>query len=190
MPHAKIILASQSPRRIELLRQIVSDFEVIPSAIEEVIDPQRTPRENAVVLAVEKALWVASNNKGHFVLGADTLVVLDGEIIGKPIDRDDAYRILRRLSGREHQVITGVAIVNAAIFKDAASSTVAIKPLTDEEIFRYIDGGEPMDKAGAYAIQGEGAFMVSSYLRSFTNIVGLPMETVKDLLNQSGYGVG
>ena len=145
MPHAKIILASQSPRRIELLRQIVSDFEVIPSAIEEVIDPQRTPRENAVVLAVEKALWVASNNKGHFVLGADTLVVLDGEIIGKPIDRDDAYRILRRLSGREHQVITGVAIVNAAIFKDAASSTVAIKPLTDEEIFRYIDGGEPMD---------------------------------------------
>ena len=183
----KIILASQSPRRIELLKEITTRFEVIPSAVEETIDPQRTPLENAIDLAVKKAQWVARNNKGRFVLGADTLVVLDGEVIGKPSDRNDAHRILRRLSGREHQVITGVAIVNDSTFKDAAVSTVSIKPLTDEEISRYIDTGEPMDKAGAYAIQGKGAFMVSHYQGSFTNIVGLPIETVKELLQKSGY---
>jgi septum formation protein len=183
----KIILASQSPRRIELLRQITTRFEVIPSAIEEIIDPQRTPLENAVDLAVQKAQWVARKHKGRLVLGADTLVVLDGDVIGKPADRNDALRILRRLSGREHQVITGVAIVNDSIFKDAAVSTVCVKPLTDEEISRYVDTGEPMDKAGAYAIQGEGAFMVSRYQGSFTNIVGLPVETVRDLLRKSGY---
>ena len=187
MPHKKIILASQSPRRIELLQQITTDFEVIPSAIEEIFDPQRTPLENAVALAVEKAQSVARNHKGHIVLGADTLVVLDGKIIGKPTDQNDAYQILKRLGGREHQVITGVAIVNNSTFKDAAVSTVVIKPLTDEEIIRYIDTGEPMDKAGAYAIQGKGAFMVSSYRGSYTNIVGFPMETVKALLHQAGY---
>lgn len=187
MPH-KIILASQSPRRIELLKQITPDFEVIPSDIEEIFDPKRTPRDNAIALAVEKAQWVARNHKDCFVIGADTIVVLDGEIIGKPTDPNDAHRILKRLGGREHQVITGIAVINTSIFKDAVTSTVAIKPLSNEEIIRYIDTGEPLDKAGAYAIQGKGAFMINSYRGSYTNIVGFPVETVRDLLHQAGYG--
>ena len=187
MPQNKIILASQSPRRIELLKQLTSDFDVVPSAIEEIFDPQRTPRENAVALAVEKAQWVARKHKDCFVIGADTIVVLDDKIIGKPTDKNDAHKILRQLSGREHQVITGLAIVNSIVVKDAVASTVRFKSLTDDEITRYISTGEPMDKAGAYAIQGAGAFMISSYQGSYTNIVGFPLETVRDLLVQAGF---
>lgn len=183
----KIILASQSPRRIELLKQIMSDFEVIPSDIEETFDPQRTPRENAIALAVEKAQWVARKYKDCFVIGADTIVVLDDKIIGKPTDKNDAHKILRQLSGREHQVITGVAIVNSIVAKEAVVSTVNFKPLTDDEITGYISTGEPLDKAGAYAIQGQGAFMISSYQGSYSNIVGFPLDTVKDLLIQAGF---
>lgn len=185
----KLILASQSPRRVELLKRIERDFDVFPSSVEEVLDQERSPMENAVDLAREKARQVAGRYRGRFVVGADTLVTLGGRILGKPSDMNDARGILKFLSGREHQVVTGVAVVNdrGEIFADAETSAVSIKPLTEDEIDRYIDTGEPMDKAGAYAIQGAGSFMVESYRGSFSNIVGLPLETLDKLLKLSGY---
>jgi septum formation protein len=181
-----IILASRSPRRIELLQQITPDFQVIPSSVEEIMQPDRTPEENAIALAQAKAEEVARQHAGHLVIGADTIVVLDGEIIGKPEDKEDAHRILKRLSGREHQVITGVAVINSRPVQAATISRVTIKSLSDETIETYIATGEPMDKAGAYAIQGKGASLVESYSGSFSNIVGLPMETLKVLLRKAG----
>ena len=165
------------------------EFDVRPAAIEEKVDPTQTPTSNAMALALQKAKWVASRHRHCFVIGADTLVVLDEKIIGKPTDRDDAERILTRISGRPHQVITGMAVINpeGQSFEDAMSSTVQIKTLTREEIRDYIATGEPMDKAGAYAIQGKGAFMVASWSGSFDNIVGLPVESLRTLLQTAGY---
>lgn len=182
-----LILASQSPRRIELLKEILPDFKIVPSTVEEILQPGLTPVENALSLARQKALSVAKTYPGHYILGADTIVVLDDEIIGKPRDPEEARSILRRLSGREHQVITGLSLINAAPIEEATVSRVHIKPLSEEEIFRYVESGEPMDKAGAYAIQGNGAFMVSSYEGSYSNIVGLPLETTRRLLSRAGY---
>ncbi|MCH8158173.1 MAG: septum formation protein Maf [Nitrospinae bacterium] len=184
-----VILASQSPRRIELLKQLVADFRVIPSEVVEVFRADLSPEENAVTLGREKADWVARRHPGHCVIGADTVVVLDGEIIGKPTDTDDAHRILKRLSGREHQVITGVAVLHSKTASAAAVSRVRMKSLTREEITAYINSGEPMDKAGAYAIQGKGASLIAGYDGSYSNIVGLPVETLKDLLQRAGYSI-
>lgn len=182
-----IVLASRSPRRADLMKEIAADFQVVPSSVEEVIRPQCTPEENAIAIAQAKAEEVARGRPGHLVIGADTIVVLDGEIIGKPADKEDARNILRRLSGREHEVITGIAIVDCQRVQAAAVSKVKIKPLSEDEIAAYVESGEPMDKAGAYAIQGRGARLVESYSGSYSNIVGLPMETLKDLLEKVGY---
>ncbi|TDJ57890.1 MAG: septum formation protein Maf [Nitrospina sp.] len=186
---AKLILASQSPRRTTLMTEAGYEFDVQPAAIEEKVDPTQTPTNNAMALALQKARWVASRQKRCFVIGADTLVVLDEKIIGKPTDPDDAERILTRISGRPHQVITGVAVINpeSQSFTDATASTVQIKTLTREEIRAYIKTGEPMDKAGAYAIQGQGAFMVTSWSGPFDNIVGLPVDSLRTLLREAGY---
>ena len=186
---AKLILASQSPRRTTLMTEAGYEFDVQPAAIEEKVDPTQTPANNAMALALQKARWVASRQKRCFVIGADTLVVLDKKIIGKPTDPDDAERILAWISGRPHQVITGVAVINpeGQSFTGATASTVQIKTLTREEIRAYIKTGEPMDKAGAYAIQGQGAFMVTSWSGPFDNIVGLPIESLRTLLREAGY---
>lgn len=186
---AKLILASQSPRRTTLMTEAGYEFDVQPAAIEEKVDPTQTPTNNAMALALQKARWVASRQKRCFVIGADTLVVLDEKIIGKPTDPDDAERILAWISGRPHQVITGVAVINpeSQSFTDATASTVQIKTLTREEIRAYIKTGEPMDKAGAYAIQGQGAFMVTSWSGPFDNIVGLPVDSLRTLLREAGY---
>ena len=186
-PKTPIILASQSPRRKELLKEIVPDFEIIAGSVDEIIEPTLSPKENAVALARQKAEAVSRLYPGHYVIGADTIVVLDDEIIGKPENPADARSILKRLSGRSHQVITGVAIVNSDAVGEATVSEVNIRSLNEEEISRYVETGEPMDKAGAYAIQGEGAAIVASYKGSYSNIVGLPLDTVKDLLQRSGY---
>ncbi len=186
-PRNPLILASRSPRRVELLKEIVPDFKVVPSSVEEIFDAKLSPADNAVAIARKKALDVAGKYPGHWVIGADTIVVLDNEIIGKPKDVDDAHHILRRLSGRTHQVITGVAVVNSEPVETAVVSEVSFYHVADEEIIRYVETGEPLDKAGAYAIQGKGAFMVASYSGSYSNIVGLPMETLKKILQQAGY---
>ncbi len=186
-PNNPVILASRSPRRVELLKEIIPSFEIIPSSVEEIFQSELSPRDNAIAVACAKALDVAKNHPGHFVIGADTIVVLDNEIIGKPKDANDARNILKRLSGRRHQVITGVVVTHSEAMKDAGVSEVNIRSLNDGEIARYVETGEPMDKAGAYAIQGKGQFMVDSYSGSYSNIVGLPVDTVKTLLAQAGY---
>ena len=185
-PLASVILASQSPRRIKLLKQIVKNFLVIPSEVDEICSSNLSPEENAIALGQRKAEWVANRHPRHRVIGADTLVVLENEIIGKPANIDEAHQILQRLSGREHKVITGVAVVHSKTLSAATVSQVRIKSLTENEIVSYVNSGEPMDKAGAYAIQGKGASLVERYEGSYSNIVGLPIATLKDLLQKSG----
>lgn len=184
----KLILASQSPRRLELLKQITDQFDVVPSSVEEELDWGLRPEENARLLARAKAEDVAENYPNCWVIGADTLVTLDQVILGKPVDVADAKNILRRLSGRKHLVITGICVVGPGKTLDiAVTSKVRFKPLTDEEISSYIQTGEPMDKAGAYAIQGKGSFMVREFSGSETNIIGLPIDELNTLLTKTGY---
>ena len=188
-PRIHVILASQSPRRIELLKTVIKNFRIVPSKIDEVCDIDLSPEENAVLLGRKKAAWVAKEHPHNLVIGADTMVVLENKIIGKPTDAENARQILRQLSGQEHKVITGVAVVHSKIFSAASISHVRIKTLTPNEINSYIESGEPMDKAGAYAIQGEGSFLVESYSGSYSNIIGLPMDLLKDLLRKLNFSI-
>jgi septum formation protein len=188
-PRIPVILASQSPRRIELLKTVIKNFRVVPSKIEELCDKDLSPEENAIFLGRKKATWVAKQHPHNLVIGADTMVVLKNEIIGKPSDAENARQILRQLSGQEHKVITGVAVVHSKIFSAASISHVRIKALTPNVINSYVESGEPMDKAGAYAIQGEGSFLVESYSGSYSNIIGLPVDLLKDLLKKSNFSI-
>ena len=184
-----VILASQSPRRIELLKTVIKNFRIVPSKIDEVCDINLSPEENAILLGRKKATWVAKEHPHNLVIGADTMVVLENKIIGKPTDAENARQILRQLSGQEHKVITGVAVVHLKIFSAVSISHVRIKALTQNEINSYVESGEPMDKAGAYAIQGEGSFLVESYSGSYSNIIGLPMDLLKDLLQKLNFSI-
>ena len=186
-PKNSVILASRSPRRFELLKKIVPNFEVIPSSAEEIFHPELSPRENAIAVACAKALDVSKNHPYHFVIGTDTIIVFDNKIIGKPKDTADARNILKRLSGKRHQVITGVVVIHSEPIKDAGVSEVSFRLLNNNEIASYVETGEPMDKAGAYAIQGKGAFMIDSYSGSYSNIVGLPLDIVKTLLERAKF---
>lgn len=183
-----IILASASPRRQELLRQVGCDFTVIISDIIEDNNQDLLPRELAMLQAREKAMDVSSKVSSHdIVIGADTIVVLDGKVYGKPVDIHDARRILNALSGKEHEVITGLAITTAGnIWTDFASTTVRFSAITAEEIEKYLATGEPMGKAGAYAIQGIGALLVESIHGCYTNVVGLPLNKLSDVLKKAG----
>ncbi len=185
----KLILASRSPRRSELLRSLGLEFEVSPSHVEENTDPRESPEQNALNIARDKAREVARQNPGCYVLGADTMVVLDKEIIGQPADGEDAFRILAQLAGKQHRVITGVVLISPEEkeYQTAAVSTVTIKAISSDAIRSYIATGEPLDKAGAYAIQGEGSCLVESWEGSYSNIVGLPLEALTDLLKQAGF---
>jgi septum formation protein len=187
----KLILASRSPRRSELLRSLGLDFEVSPSKVDEITDPEQSPEQNATNIARDKARWVARQNPGSYVLGADTMVVLDQEIIGQPTDEEDAYRILSKLAGKQHRVITGVVLITPKTeeYETAVISRVTLKSISENEIRSYIATKEPLDKAGAYAIQGEGSFLVESWEGSWSNIVGLPLEALTDLFEQAGFPV-
>lgn len=185
----KLILASQSPRRSELLIQAGIAFEVIPADVKEVTNTALSIHENIKALAALKAQWVAKNHPDDYVLGADTVVVSDDQIIGKPHDREDAQRILTHLSGKTHQVVTGFALITPAskIFSDTVTSGVTFHSLTQQVIADYIKTSEPMDKAGAYAIQGLGKKLVAGYEGSYTNIVGLPVDEVIHCLKSAGF---
>ena len=173
---------------MELLKQITDQFKVVPSSVEEKIDYGLRPEENVRLLARSKAENVAKNYPDCWVIGADTLVTLHQEILGKPVDILDAQRMLRRLSGKEHRVATGICVVGPKKTLDkAVTSKVRFKTLTNEEIVSYVQTGESMDKAGAYAIQGKGSFMISEFSDSKTNIIGLPLEELKELLRKTGY---
>jgi septum formation protein len=167
------------------------DFEVSPSKVDEITDPEQSPEQNATNIARDKARWVARQNPGSYVLGADTMVVLDQEIIGQPTDEEDAYRILSKLAGKQHRVITGVVLITPKTeeYETAVISRVTLKSISENEIRSYIATKEPLDKAGAYAIQGEGSFLVESWEGSWSNIVGLPLEALTDLFEQAGFPV-
>jgi septum formation protein len=191
-PAPRLILASGSPRRRELLGQLGLPFQVIVSGAPEDVPPGLDPELVAIRLAEQKARAVTAKLDDGLVLGADTIVVLDGEILGKPVDDDDAARMLRRLSGRAHRVTTGLALIDTAtgdIARDAVTSVVRFRPLTEGQIAAYVASGEPHDKAGAYAIQGIGAELIACLEGCFTNVVGLPLCAVAKLLNGAGVAV-
>ena len=189
-----LILASASPRRQELLRNAGIPFEVQPTDILEVPQPREAPRAFAERMAREKALAVFRKRPSDFVLGADTIVVVDAEIMGKPRDNADAARMLRLLSGRTHQVITGVCLVGPqgikgkleTDFEDLRSETtiVTMESLSDDDIRAYISTGEPMDKAGAYAIQGGASRWISHIEGDYFNVVGLPVVLTYRMLRE------
>ena len=183
-PRRRFILASASPRRADLLRQLGLPFDVIPSEIPEVLPPG--PVKDAVTaLALAKARAVARRAGPAVVLGADTAVVLAGEVFGKPESPDDARRMLRALRGREHEVITGVALVEAPSGREetaAVVSRVLMREYSEAEIEAYVGSGEPFDKAGAYAVQAAGGALVATVDGCYSNVVGLPLTTTRRLL--------
>ncbi len=191
-----LVLASGSPRRSELLAQAGVAFEVMPADIDETVQPGESPVEMTLRLAREKARAVAGrigSSAGRHVLGADTTVVLGEDIIGKPDDPEDAVRLLMRLAGRTHRVVTAVAIVDAdtgVVVDCAVESRVTMHSASEDALRDYVATGEPLDKAGAYAIQGQGAWLVSDFDGSRTNIIGLPVEETLLLLEKAGYRVG
>lgn len=186
---ARIILASASPRRVELLASAGVEFEVFAGNIPEEVLPGETPEDHVIRLARSKAMDVAGKVAGRFFIGADTVVVCAGEIMGKPKDSADAARMLGKLSGVPHEVITGFAIYDRErgdAVSSAVTTRVYFKLLRKEEISAYIATGCPFDKAGAYAIQGGAAHMVKRIDGSYTNVVGLPLCEVVEALRRIG----
>ncbi len=179
----KVILASGSPRRRELLEQANIEYTVEPADIEEVTSETR-PSKVVEDLSRQKAVAVAANHKGEIVLAADTVVAFEDKILGKPQDEEDAFRMLMDLSGKTHQVYTGVTIVdtNGNINTFSECTEVTMYPNSPEAIKSYIASGEPMDKAGAYGIQGLGAVLVESIKGDYNNVVGLPLARVYRML--------
>ena len=181
-----LILASASPRRSELLRNAGIVFEVQPADVSEAPLPGEPAKALAARLAREKAMAIAQRRPADVVLGADTVVLVDGEILGKPADNKDAARMLRLLAGRRHQVITGVCLVAAGKCAVASETTsVTMSEISDEDIAAYIATGEPMDKAGAYAIQGIASRWIPRIEGDYSNVVGLPVALVWKMLQQA-----
>jgi septum formation protein len=186
---SQLILASVSPRRRDLLSSAGIHFTVIPSDTTEAPQQHESPQGFAVRAAIQKAMAVANRFPDHWVIGADTVVAIDDIILGKPRGEHDARNMLLQLSGRDHLVITGYALVtlrNKKRFTGFVETIVTMKPLEESEIAWYINTGEPFDKAGAYAIQGNAAFMVQSIKGSYTNVVGLPLCELVSLLQMHG----
>lgn len=184
----KLILASSSPRRKELLEQIGLEFDIVVSDIEEKVDINLSPEETAKSLAYQKAYDVAKKvGPEKLVLGSDTIVVIDNEILGKPQNEDDIYQMLRKLSNTTHTVITGVCLYSTydnSFIVESDTSFIKIREISDVEIAAYIKSGEPFDKAGSYAIQGIGAVFVERIEGNYSGIVGLPVYMVAQMLKQ------
>lgn len=200
----RLVLASGSPRRRELLALLGLPFDVIPVDLDESARPGESPRDLVRRLAIDKAGSVAvpdldviddsmdggASADAVVVLAADTTVEVAGEILGKPVDADDARRMLRSLSARTHQVHTAVAVRRGARTEhDIVTTFVTMSPMTEASIDWYVATGEPLDKAGAYAIQGAGGAFVTAIEGSASNVVGLPLTTVVELLRNQGVGV-
>ena len=175
----ELILASGSPRRRELLSVITADFSVAVSDAEETIGPGTPPHRAVEELALQKALAVFEAHRDCAVIGSDTVVALDGRILGKPGSREEAAEMLGALSGREHTVFTGVAVLALGVRRVFHCATqVEFYPLNGEEIAWYVSTGEPMDKAGAYGIQGQGSLLVKGIRGDYFNVMGFPVAEV------------
>lgn len=183
--NAAFILASASPRRQEILRSVGLRFKIIPAHVNEDYLAGESPREHVKRLSNDKAMAIAEKHKNAWVLGADTIVVIDSMILGKPKSKTQAKSMLERLSGREHKVFTGftIARIESAICKTRViQSAVRFKTISPEEMNWYIHCDEPYDKAGGYAIQGKGAYFIRSIRGSYTNVIGLPLCEVLETL--------
>jgi septum formation protein len=187
-----IILASSSPRRRELLAKIGLHFDVDPSDYPEDLNQCLEPYELARTLAEGKALSVARKNPDALIIAADTFGVLHGRILGKPHTADEACKMLRTLSGKSHRVITGLAVLDSTshkIITRIVETRVYIKKLNQEEINSYVKTGEPLDKAGAYAIQGLGSVIVKKIVGDYYNVMGLPLQVLAEILSEFGINV-
>ena len=183
----RVILASASPRRRELLALVGIEHEVRPADVDESLLPGEAPAAHAERLARAKAHTVAEHEPGAVVIAADTIVVVDGDVLGKPRDGRDAHAMLRRLSGRTHTVLTAIAVARESRTESAVESVdVTFRPLSDDEIDAYIATGEPMDKAGAYGIQGYGATIVERVDGDYFSVMGLGLRRLVELLERVG----
>jgi septum formation protein len=189
---SRLILASASPRRAVLLRRVGIPFRAVPSHVSESVDSALTPEEQVLSISRRKSEAVARDFEGELVLGVDTVVVVDNEVLGKPSDRGDAARMLKRLSGRRHRVYSGMTLIEAGrdrSCRDVAVTDVLMRPLSEEDISRYLATGESMDKAGAYAAQGVAGMFIESISGCFYNVMGLPLTCfwglLEDCLGQS-----
>jgi septum formation protein len=189
----QLILASGSPRRRRLLESIGLTVEAIPSHVPEVPLDGESPRDYVRRLAASKGAEIGAQHPGRWVVSADTVVVIDNHLLEKPADRDDAARMLRAIAGRTHTVYTGLSLQRfdapeRAAYRDTslAESKVTMVALEDEEIRWYVATGEPMDKAGAYAVQGLGAMFIEAIEGSYTNVVGLPLAELMRMLRKAG----
>ncbi len=184
-----VILASKSPRRRALLEQIGISFSLDPADVDERILPGETPEAYAVRVALDKARVAAGRAKMGIVIAADTIVVIGDAILGKPVDAADARRMLSMLSGREHEVVTGLAVMDAASRRSVMRTSVTkvcFRTLSEREITAYIATGEPLDKAGAYGIQERGALLVERIEGCYSNVVGLPLSLLGEMLRDFG----
>lgn len=187
-----MILASKSPRRREILSQFGFEIEVEAAEIEEVSDKE-TIVDQLMDISMKKSAEIAKNNPEKYVVSADTAVIIDGEMLGKPKDKGEAYTMLARLSGREHQVITAYTLFNlekGISYSHYDTTKVYFKNLTDQEINWYIETGEPMDKAGSYGIQGKGSILVERIEGDFFNVMGFPLSKFYEDLKSLGIDIG
>ena len=185
-----LILASASPRRAELLDGIGLSFVIRSSKVPEIAVPGESPEEFVLRVSRSKADWAARCNEDHWVIAADTVVVSGDEILGKPANREEAARMLARLSGDTHRVVTGVTLLppgGVEPLADVAETAVTFLKLSRSEIARYVASGEPDDKAGAYGIQGRAAVFVEHIEGSYSNVVGLPLSLLYQLLLEAGF---
>ena len=183
----KIVLASKSPRRRELLSEIYKDFDILTADTDETLPEGVHPMDGVRILAERKGAAVLElTSPDALIISSDTLVEVDGVALGKPTDASDAIRMLGTLSARAHNVHTGVAVhYRGRVFSDTASTAVYFRKMTDEEITEYVNGGEPMDKAGAYGIQGEGGKFVEGYDGDYDTVVGLSLRLTRRLIKEA-----
>ncbi|MCX7966753.1 MAG: Maf family protein [Syntrophorhabdaceae bacterium] len=184
-----IILASESTRRVDILRTLGISFSIIPPKIDESQRKDEPPKNYVLRISFEKAQSVGVHFPDKWVVGADTVIVYKNRIMGKPKDERDAFRMLKTLSGKWHKVITGFCILNISkdiIYRDVVETKVFLREMTDQEIIRYINTSEPLGKAGSYAVQGRGGYMVKEIKGSYSNVVGLPICELAEALLSLG----
>lgn len=188
----EIILASSSPRRIEMLKMLGLEFAIVPSDFKEEFSGNQS-KDLVVINALGKAKDVESKvSNGPIIIAADTLVTIDNVVMGKPSSKEDAAYMLRKLSGRKHEVYTGICVIDTAknlVIKDCVGTSVVFKDLSDKEIDSYIDSGEPMDKAGAYGIQGRGSLFIEKIEGCYYNVMGLPLNKLYYVLGKLGVDI-